>query len=67
MCGFLATDYAARFPDAVRTLAEWVRRGKVRYAEEILEGIEKAPESIQRLYRGEHTGTLLIRLPSAEL
>jgi NADPH-dependent curcumin reductase len=67
MRGFLATDYAARFPEAVRTLAEWVRRGNVRYAEEILHGIEKAPESIQRLYRGDHAGKLLIRLPPAGL
>jgi len=67
MRGFLATDYAARFPESERTLAEWVRRGNIRYAEEILAGIEKAPESIQRLYRGEHTGKLLIRLPSAGL
>jgi len=44
-----------------------VRRGNIRYAEEILDGIEKAPESIERLYRGEHTGNLLIGLPSAGL
>jgi NADPH-dependent curcumin reductase len=67
MRGFLATDYAARFPDAVRTLAEWVRRGKVRYAEQILDGIERAPESVERLYRGEHRGKLLIGLRGTEV
>src|SRR5882757_5020516 len=61
MRGFLATDYAPRFPEAVRTLAEWVRQGQVRYAEDILDGIEKAPESVKRLYSGEHTGKLLMR------
>ncbi len=59
--GFLAADYAPRFPEAVRTLAEWVRQGQVRYAEDILDGIEKAPESVKRLYSGEHTGKLLMR------
>jgi NADPH-dependent curcumin reductase len=66
MQGFLATDYAPRYPEAVLTLANWVRRGEVRYAEEILEGVERAPESIERLYRGEHTGKLLIKLPAAQ-
>jgi NADPH-dependent curcumin reductase CurA len=66
MQGFLATDYAPRYQDAVLTLANWVKRGEIRYAEEILEGIERAPESIERLYRGEHTGKLLIKLPAAE-
>src|SRR6266404_2702074 len=56
MRGFLATDYSARFPEAVKALADWVRRGEVRYSEEVLDGIERAPESIERLYRGEHTG-----------
>jgi NADPH-dependent curcumin reductase CurA len=65
MRGFLATDYAPRFPEGVRTLAEWVRQGQLRYAEDILDGIEKAPESIKRLYSGEHTGKLLMRLRAA--
>lgn len=65
MRGFLVTDHTARYPEAVRNLANWVRRGQVRYAEEILDGIERAPESIERLYRGEHRGKLLIRLPLA--
>jgi NADPH-dependent curcumin reductase len=67
MRGFLATDYSARFPEAGRALADWVRRGNVRYSEEVLDGIEKAPESIERLYRGEHTGKLLIALRAAGL
>jgi len=67
MRGFLATDYSARFPEAVKALADWVRRGEVRYSEEVLDGIERAPESIERLYRGEHTGKLLIALPAAGL
>ena len=43
-------------------LAVWVRAGKIRYREDILEGIEQAPDSIAGLYRGENLGKRLIRI-----
>jgi NADPH-dependent curcumin reductase CurA len=39
-----------------------VREKKLRYREDILDGIEKAPGSIAGLYRGENLGKRLIRL-----
>jgi len=62
MQGVLAFDYAHRFPEALARLAGWVRSGELRYAEDILEGIEAAPDAIASLYRGENLGKRLIRL-----
>lgn len=62
MQGVLAFDYAHRFPEALARLAGWVRSGELRYAEDILEGIEAAPDVIASLYRGENRGKRLIRL-----
>ena len=62
MQGVLAFDYAHRFPEALARLAGWVRSGELRYAEDILEGIEAAPDAIASLYRGENRGKRLIRL-----
>ena len=62
MQGFLAFDHAHRFPDALRELEGWVRAGRIRYREDVLEGIEQAPGSIAGLYRGENLGKRLIRL-----
>ena len=39
-----------------------IRAGKLRYREEILEGIEQAPDAIAGLYRGENLGKRLIRV-----
>jgi len=61
MQGFLAFDHKARFPQAIAQLADWVRTGKLRYAEHILEGAEAAPGAIAILYEGRNTGKLLIR------
>jgi NADPH-dependent curcumin reductase CurA len=64
MQGVLAFDYAHRFPEALARLAGWVRSGELRYAEDILEGIEAAPDAIASLYRGDNRGKRLIRLAS---
>ncbi len=62
MEGFLVWDYEHRYEEAVAKLAAWVREGKLRYREEILDGIAEAPDAIASLYRGENLGKRLIRL-----
>jgi NADPH-dependent curcumin reductase CurA len=46
---------AGRSPDrweaSVATLADWVRAGRLRYEEEILEGLESSPDALAGLYR----------------
>jgi NADPH-dependent curcumin reductase len=62
MEGFLVFDYEHRTQEAVTELAQWVRDGKLRYREDILEGLEQAPDAIAGLYRGENLGKRLIKL-----
>jgi hypothetical protein len=62
MSGFIVFDYAHRYEEAVTRLATWIRDGKIRYREEIGEGIESCPGAIAELYRGENLGKRLIRL-----
>ena len=62
MSGFLVFDYAHRYEEAVARLAAWVREGKLRYREDIGEGIEHCPGAIAELYRGENLGKRLVRL-----
>jgi len=60
--GFLVFDYAHRYEEAVSRLAAWVREGKLRYREDIDDGIEHCPGAIAELYRGENLGKRIIRL-----
>lgn len=62
MQGFLVWDYEHRYEEAVTKLAGWVRDGRLQYREEILDGIDAAPDAIAGLYRGENLGKRLIRL-----
>lgn len=62
MSGLLIFDYAHRYEEAVARLAQWVRDGKLRYREDIADGIEHCRDAIASLYRGENLGKKLIRL-----
>jgi NADPH-dependent curcumin reductase len=62
MRGFLLLDFVDRFSAGSSQLAAWVREGKLRYREHLLDGLEECPGAIARLYAGENTGKLVIRL-----
>jgi NADPH-dependent curcumin reductase len=62
MHGFLVTDFEDRFDDALARLAPLVRTNHVRYREDVLVGLDAAPDAIAGLYRGENLGKRIIRL-----
>jgi NADPH-dependent curcumin reductase CurA len=62
MQGFLTTDFAPLYEQAIMDLIKWIREGHLRYREDVLEGIESAPGSIAKLYSGANSGKLIIRL-----
>jgi NADPH-dependent curcumin reductase CurA len=64
MQGFVIFDHAEHYPRARQDLARWIREGRLQYIEDVLDGIEHAPDAIAGLYRGENLGKRLIRLAS---
>jgi len=62
MRGMLVYDYRQQFDRARDRLRDWVRDGRIRFQEDVLDGIESTLDSISRLYRGDNRGKLLVRL-----
>jgi NADPH-dependent curcumin reductase CurA len=62
MTGMVVFDYAPRYGEAVRDIAGWLREGKLKTREDIAEGFENFPEVLLKLFAGENTGKLLLRL-----
>lgn len=60
--GILVTDYAAQFPAAGAQLGKWLAEGKLKNQVDIVEGLERAPEALQRLFTGENLGKQLVRI-----
>ncbi len=67
MEGFTTLDFARRYDDARVDLANWIREGKLRYRDEIVEGLDRAPSHLLRLFSGEHRGKLMVKLADAEV
>ena len=62
MQGFIITDYAARFAEGVGALARWLAEGKLKYAENIVEGFENTPRAFLGLFTGENLGKQLVKV-----
>jgi NADPH:quinone reductase len=62
MEGFLVSDYVHRFEEAAPRLLRWVAEGKLRYTEDVTEGLENAPRAFIRMLNGENRGKTLVRV-----
>ena len=62
MQGFLVSDYAHRFDEAAARLARWVAEGKIRWREDVTEGLENAPRAFIGMLRGENRGKALVKV-----
>jgi NADPH-dependent curcumin reductase CurA len=62
MEGFIVTDYAEQFPAARAELLGWVASGQLQVAEDVVEGLERAPEGLRRLFEGKNLGKQLLHV-----
>ena len=60
--GMLVMDYAARFPEGLAQLTEWVKQGRLQYDETIIDGFENTPRALIGLLQGQNTGKMLVRV-----
>ena len=60
--GFIILDYASRFMEIGQKLGMWKMTGKLKSRETIVKGLEKAPEAINMLFRGDNIGKLVVEL-----
>lgn len=66
MEGFLVLDYMDRAGEAIGKLAEWVQAGKISYLEDVAEGLENAPQTLNRLFTGANFGKQLLEIAKPE-
>ena len=63
MRGFIVfDDFGHHYPEFRDQMSQWVKDGKVKYREEVIEGLEQAPEAFIGLLNGEAFGKRVVRL-----
>jgi NADPH-dependent curcumin reductase CurA len=60
--GFIVTDFAAKEADFLRDAGDWARSGRLKYREDVVEGLENAPAAFLGLLAGKNFGKLLVKV-----
>ncbi len=60
--GFIVSDHINRMPDFLKDVGAWVREGKIKYREDIVQGLENAPTAFIGLLQGKNFGKLIVKL-----
>jgi len=55
-------DFGHLYPDFAKEMGAWVQSGKIKYREDIIDGLEHAPEAFIGLLKGENFGKRVIRV-----
>ncbi len=62
MEGFLVLDYMSRADEAAKDLITWHLSGKLKYKVDEVDGLEKAPQALNRLFDGSNIGKLIVKV-----
>jgi NADPH-dependent curcumin reductase len=62
--GFIVVDYASQFAEFSNDMRTWLSEGRIKYREDVTDGLENAPDELFRLLKGENFGKKIIRVSS---
>ncbi len=60
--GFIVWDYKERFPEGIKQLSAWLKEGKIKAREHVVEGLENAPKAFIGLFKGENIGKQIVKV-----
>jgi NADPH-dependent curcumin reductase len=60
--GFIVWDFASQMPQFLADMSAWLREGRLKYKEDVTDGLENAPRELIGLLRGENFGKKIIRV-----
>jgi len=62
MQGFIIGDHRDRIDDFVRDMSTWLATGKIKYREDVVNGLDNAPEAFLGLFSGANFGKLVVKV-----
>ena len=66
MQGFLVYQFQERMQEGMEQMATWLREGKLRYRESVVNGVENAPRAFIGMLQGENIGKQLVKFAAAQ-
>jgi NADPH-dependent curcumin reductase len=65
MEGMVVFDYASRYKEAAMEMGGWMKQGKLKHKEDVVEGLETFPDTLLKLFKGENFGKLVLKVAEA--
>ncbi|QXP53274.1 NADP-dependent oxidoreductase [Cellulophaga sp. HaHa_2_1] len=62
MQGFIVSNYADKFPEAMKQLSIWLSEGKLTYTETVVEGFDNIPSAFLDLFDGKNKGKMIVKI-----
>ena len=60
--GFVVSQFSNRYEEGRQRIAGWMKEGRIKYKEDVVEGLENAPRAFIGLMQGENFGKLLVKV-----
>ena len=60
--GFIVSNYRDRIPAFIGDMSAWLAEGKIKYREDVVDGLENAPRAFLGLFTGANFGKLVVRV-----
>jgi len=64
--GFIVSDHTERFPAFLKEVTPLVLQGRIKYREDLVDGLENAPSALIGLFEGRNFGKLIVRVSALE-
>ena len=62
MQGFIVSNYADKFPEAMEHLSGWLSEGKITSEETIIKGFDNIPKAFIDLFEGKNKGKMIVKI-----
>ena len=60
--GFIVFDHYDQRQESIEEMSKWIKEGKLKYKEDLIDGLEKAPEAFIGLLNGKNFGKLIVKI-----
>lgn len=60
MQGFSVSNYQNRFGEGFQRMSRWIREGKLKYRETIINGFDQLPQAFIGLFKGDNMGKMIV-------
>jgi len=62
MQGFIVSNYAEKFPEAIKQLSGWLAKDELTYTETIVDGFDNIPDAFIQLFEGKNKGKMIVKI-----